>query len=102
MIIADYLHLRRKGFPVAAAWAKSNMAALGDRTVLAAVVIVALWLSLDSINGYFEQREQAVQKRSKAEVSRLERVIVACLSGGIINVGGVAHECSAKSLRIEL
>jgi hypothetical protein len=79
---------------------------LGDKVVLVAMLVLFAWLGLDSINGYLNQRDQRTAshavRHSAADIERLERVVVACLNGGAINVGGMAYECRAGSLGVKL
>ena len=102
----SYLRRRADRLSHRAALGMANGDPLGDKVTLAAVLVVFAWLGLDSINGYLLHVEQQATthavKRSAAEIDRLERVIVQCLNGQPIAVGGVAFECKTGSLGVTL
>jgi ABC-type enterobactin transport system permease subunit len=105
MKFIEYARRRKAGFSHKAASILSNRD-IGDAVAYALVCIALVFVALSTAAETIEEGRQESARRATAPfavtVDRLEKLIVACLQGGVINVSGVAFECKAESLGIKL
>lgn len=105
MRFIDYAKRRKDGFSHKASSLLSHRD-IGDTVVYVAACVFLVVFSLYTAAETIEQGRADAADRATAlaatKVDKLEKLVVACLQGGAINVSGVAFTCRAESLGVRL
>ena len=109
MRLIKYAKLRACGFTHFAAAAIAERPLISSAAWYCAVAATAVLVSIataqaasSAIESGQQDAAQSARAASAATVDRLERVVVSCLNGGFISVGGTAFECRAESMGVKL
>lgn len=103
---SEYAKRRRQGFKHEADRLLSQGHYWGDVAVIccviAALIVFSVSAAADAIEAGQQEAAQKATEHQSQVVEKLEKVIVSCLSNNVIKVDGVAFECKAQSLGVNL
>lgn len=101
---SDYRRLRRLGFSRSKAWQRAarNSSRLGDSVVFGLSVFFLLFVMASCVDQYADNRQAETRDGLQADIDRLEKIVIQCLSRSAVAVNGRAFVCEMADLKIDL
>lgn len=101
---SDYRRLRRLGFPRRKAWQRAarNSSRLADSVVFWLAVFMLVFTAVSAVDQYADSRAGRERQSLQDDITRLENVVIQCLSRGAAAIDGRAHVCEMADLKVDL
>jgi hypothetical protein len=104
--VYDFLMLLKGGFSIKAAWLLSQRETVWNVVTYMILSFAAIILGISTAIASIEEvKKEAVVEASidfNAKITKLENILISCLSNKPVVVDGIAAECKIQSLGIKL